>query len=202
MVLMSVGLLALLTTAEPKLKVIKAEVSKVPVTQALLDTPDDGVGDCDCGAWKLTASSILKSDAKASYEEKQARDNKLKTAWCEGVPGFGEGQSVTIETDSDLGHPTWQGEVTLLNGYQVSEGVRKKNGRIKTLKASLNGTPIALVLLADAPGWQSFSLYEALPKGANTRGAKMKLEIVDVYSEGATSQDTCITELNINQCCP
>ena len=60
---------------------------------------------------------------------------------------------------------------------------------------------MALVELRDEAGQQSFALNSALPKGVSMRGATIKLEIVAVFTDGTTAQDTCVSELNPSECC-
>ena len=205
----TIVLSALLMTSGPKpaaaagkLREITASVDKKMVTQKQLDAEgaDNGGGDDDCGKVTFTASSTLAPDGKAHYDASALGDGKLSTAWCEGVPGFGVGESVTVEIHH--GHAPWNGYLQLMNGYAAGGKLYKSNGRPKTLKVSLDGKPLALVHLTDTLGRQSFSLQDVDPNFSVPEEGKVTLEIVEVYSAGAKSQDTCISDINVLGCPP
>ena len=47
---------------------------------------------CGGGSKEVTASSYLKSQSSNNYEPKNAHDLNYKSAWVEGVPGYGKGE--------------------------------------------------------------------------------------------------------------
>jgi hypothetical protein len=183
-------------------KVVQSKLDKGIKTQTQYEKAVNDNDSDDCGAPIYSASSMLKPDGKASYEAKNLNDAKLSTAWCEGVDGPGVGESITIKLDGQQSHPIWQGRLAIMNGYSSGEKVWKKNGRIKSLKVSIDDKPVATVHLADAMGQQSIDLTKIVPDGLIKRDSAIKLEIAEVYTAGTKDQDTCVSELRVSGCVP
>lgn len=141
---------------------------------------------------KVEASSTLNNSASGiSYNAANAHDFSLKTAWVEGVKGYGIGESLTYYFDNENPRIT---RILIYNGYVKSEQVWKSNSRVKKLKVYENDELIALLELADTRALQTFEMPN--PLGRRTDGAELILqfEIADVY-KGNTYDDTAITEL-------
>jgi hypothetical protein len=156
---------------------------------------DSGPQPCTKG-FTVTASSTHPVDGKVSYEAKNLSDGRLKTPWVEGAEGPGIGQSVSLTvTKDDLadGQSGFGGAFLISNGYNASAGIWKKNLRVKKLKVALNGKPFSIVELADTEALQliPFELYDQSLKAKDV----ITFEIAEVYTDGATYQDTAISEL-------
>ena len=79
---------------------------------------------------KAISSSHLQSNGGITYLAKNLMDNNLKTAWCEGVNGVGNGQWVKL---------LWKQKkaisaIEIFEGYQKSMDLYRKNGRPLKLK--------------------------------------------------------------------
>lgn len=153
---------------------------------------------CGGGQDTLSATSALKSYTEITYSASNAHDLNYKTAWIEGVEGYGIGESLTYHFPPRNPRIT---KITVVNGYVKSEKTWRENSRVKTLKMYLHGEPFALLKLADTRAEQHFSFE---PIGYSDRDNKEKLksaswwtmrfEIVEVY-KGDKYADTAITEI-------
>lgn len=148
----------------------------------------------------VRASSFLKNGwnrAEQNYLPPYVADDDPATAWVEGVPGFGEGQSLT-----------WMGptlkkvkrlRIFIRNGYQKSRALHAANGRPKRIqllplvKTEVGevaaGRPV-VATLSDALGWQEV----VLPTGPHVTG--FRLTVLSVYP-GKKYQDTAISDLRV-----
>lgn len=80
------------------------------------------------------ASSVLDGDRgmeRSPYDVEKARDGKPDTAWVEGVPGPGEGESYWIAFTN---LPQAMG---FINGYAKNRNLFEKNHRIRSLELQL-----------------------------------------------------------------
>ena len=153
---------------------------------------------CGGGIDTNSASSFLKPFKGVSYAAKNIHDLSYKTAWIEGVPGYGIGEYVTYHFPPENPRIT---EVIVVNGYVKSEQSWKDNSRVKKLKMYINDQPVAILLLADTREEQHFKFD---PIGNGDREDRKKLlakpwwtirfEILDVY-KGDKYDDTAITEI-------
>lgn len=154
-----------------------------------------------------TASSTLKPEGKNDYKIDNINDLDLTTAWIEGNPGYGIGESFTIEFNwkkdyEGFGKPyNFYGVIEIFNGYCKSEKIWEENSRIKTLKMYYNGKAICLIHLVDTWQYQSVDLRKYFknpnffPNGKMKAKDedKLKFEIVDVY-KGTKYKDTALSE--------
>lgn len=153
---------------------------------------------CGGGLDTITATSHLMPHNKISYSPRNIHDLSYKTAWIEGVPGYGIGESVTFHFPPQSPRIT---EIIVVNGYVKSLRTWKQNSRVKKLKMHLNEKPFAILHLADSRQKQHFRFP---PIGYNDREDYDKLseapwwtirfEIMEVY-EGDKYDDTAITEI-------
>ncbi len=158
------------------------------------------VGDCSwyCGAGgdTISASSFLKSNYKnIDYVARNAYDLSYKTAWVEGVEGYGIGESLKYTFPAT--HPRIT-SIIILNGYVKSEKAWRENSRVKQLKLYIDGIPTALLNLEDTRNEQIFTVE---PIGNSDRSSfegkpwwTLKFEITEVY-KGEKYSDTAITEI-------
>jgi hypothetical protein len=153
---------------------------------------------CGGGQDTLSASSTLKSLKTTDYSPKNIHDLSYKTAWIEGVPGYGIGESITYHFPPQTPRIT---EIIVVNGYIKSEQIWKDNSRVKKLKMYLDGNPFAILHLDDSRYEQHFKfdpLGYSDRKDWNILQKKpwwtITFEIMDVYP-GDKYDDTAITEI-------
>lgn len=153
---------------------------------------------CGGGLDTLSASSELKANKEISYDAKNAHDLSYKTAWIEGVDGYGIGEKLTYHFPPQNPRIT---KIIIVNGYVKSEKTWRENSRVKKLKMYLDGKPYAIMNLEDSRNEQEF---EVDPIGESQRENwdelltkswwTMDFEILEVY-KGDKYADTAITEI-------
>ncbi len=152
---------------------------------------------CGGGPDSVSASSYLSSQGAVTYVPKNMHNLDYKSAWVEGVKGYGIGEYVTYHFNAKSPRIT---EIRIANGYVKSQTDWENNSRVKTLKIYLNDKPYALVHLEDCRCESTFKVkpigngedkYD-LPKDAP--GWTLKFEIVEVYP-GKKYDDTVISEI-------
>lgn len=153
------------------------------------------------------AESTLKSQGQNDYKIENIHDLDLTTAWIEGNPDYGIGESFTIEFDWKEDYQgfgrvyNFYGVIEVFNGYCKSEKHWIENSRIKTLKMYYNDKPICLIELVDTWQYQRLDLRKFFnepnffPNGEiyAKDGDKLKFEIHDVY-KGTKYKDTGLSE--------
>lgn len=153
---------------------------------------------CGGGPKNVSASSYLASQGENTYSPKNAHDLNYKTAWAEGVKGYGIGEYLLYTFE---GASPRINEIKVLNGYIKSKTAWLNNSRVKTLKMYVNDQPYAILNLKDFYGEQVFSVK---PIGNSDRKDlellkskpdwTLKFEILDVY-KGLKYDDVAITEI-------
>ncbi len=146
---------------------------------------------CGGGPYKVTASSALKSSGAITYEAKNAHDFSFKTAWVEGVDGYGQGQYLEYFFENKSPRVT---AIEIYNGYTKSEEAWKKNSRVKRLLLSVNNRPFARLELQDTRALQTFTLPGPLGRTSDGKELVLKFEILEAYN-GDAYDDTAITEI-------
>jgi len=128
-------------------------------------------------------SSVLAPQGENTYgPENLARwDGKSTKAWCEGAPGHGIGETITIRIE---GAGTFR-RLLVGNGYSKSSRIYRNNGRIKIVEITADTGFTTTVHLLD----KSEMLRVSLPKLAQNW---IRLKIVDVYP-GERFADTCLS---------
>lgn len=153
---------------------------------------------CGGGQDTQTATSELASFKEINYSASNAHDLNYKTAWIEGVPGYGIGESLTYHFPPENPRIT---KIIVVNGYVKSKNSWAENSRVKTLKMYLNDKPFAILNLEDTRQEQEFE-FDPIGNGDRTDWKKLKslppwtikFEIIDVY-KGDKFADTAITEI-------
>lgn len=170
--------------------------------ERVIEAPKDGwsifFGGCSwyCGApgISVASSSYLTESNSLAHPPKQAHDSKMESVWSEGVPGNGEGETLTFTFSTTEKDTTDLGVTScaIATGHQGSRKLFQQNNRAKTLQWIVDGRPVALLNLRDVMGLQRFEV----PKVKLQRPSKhtISLKIVDVYP-GSKFQDTCISEV-------
>lgn len=156
---------------------------------------------CGGGLDTLSASSELKSSNEVTYSSNNIHDLNYKTAWIEGVPGYGIGEYVTYHIPPQNPRIT---EIIIVNGYVKSEKTWKENSRVKKLKMYIDDKLFAILNLEDTRKEQHFKFE---PLGYSDRENwdelikkpwwTIKFEILEVY-QGDKYEDTAITEIYFN----
>jgi hypothetical protein len=153
---------------------------------------------CGGGPKEVTASSFLKSEGENHYEPKNAHDLNYKSAWVEGISGYGIGEYLLYTFKGASPRIT---EINVVNGYVKSKTAWKNNSRVKKLKVYFNDEPYAILNLKDIRATQSFKVK---PIGNGDRKDfdllktkpdwTLKFEILDVY-KGLKYDDVVISEI-------
>jgi hypothetical protein len=131
---------------------------------------------------RICVSSVLAPQAGNTY----GPDRLLGTsdgAWCEGVPGPGIGQTVTIHLDP----PQVIRTIRITPGYAKSDETFRNNGRIKKALIETDRGVKQTVTLRDARESQKIVIRKA-------KVSWVKLTILEVYP-GARGSNTCVSEL-------
>jgi hypothetical protein len=122
---------------------------------------------------------------------KNAHDLSFKTAWVEGVKGYGIGEYLLYHFRAKAPRIT---QVKIANGYVKSEKAYRENSRVKKLKMYIDNNPFAVLKLEDRRIEQIFDFE---PIGSQTAKWTIKFEILEVY-QGDKFDDTAITEIYFN----
>ena len=163
------------------------------------DIPGPGDSWYDAGIQDtLSASSQLSSNNGINYIAGNAHDLNYKTAWIEGVKGYGIGETLSYNFAPENPRIT---KVIVVNGYVKSLKAWQENSRVKKLKMYLNDKPFAILNLEDSRQEQSFTFEPiGMSERENMEELKtkpwwtLKFEILEVY-KGTKYDDTAITEI-------
>lgn len=168
------------------------------------ETPDKPLGDiiflpgcswyCGGSVEQFVASSFKEPNHDITYIANNIHDFDLSTAWIEGQPDFGIGESITYTFDTrERGeHRLGITQIILANGYKKSRQLWERNSRVKTLNMSVNETPYAILQLLDSYEIQTLDIGRImLPQNGIMT---ITFEIVDVFP-GTTYKDVAISEL-------
>ena len=143
----------------------------------------------------VVVSSTQMSKVPNRYAAKHMGDFDTNTAWVEGHPGHGIGESISF-TWREKNHFHTCGALVLMNGYQKSKETMTGNSRVKSMDLYVDGELKARLALQDRLGYQRFGLM-----GLDLlEGQSIRLVIQEVY-KGTKWKDTCISEL-IVECVP
>jgi len=156
---------------------------------------------CGGGPDSVSASSERKPTKDINYTGPNAHDLNYKTAWVEGIPGYGVGEYLLYHFRPGSPRIT---EIIVVNGYVKSEKAWRENSRVKKLKLYLNNKPYAILNLKDSREEQTFS-FEPLGDRRDKNGKllesrppkvmwTMKFEIIEVY-KGEKYDETALTEI-------
>lgn len=153
------------------------------------------------GIYETKVSSHLVSQGANVYTAESLNDDDVRTAWVEGVEGYGIGEHIDFVFDYDAARAT---TVTISNGYNKDETTWKNNSRVKTLNIYEDDVLLMIVNLADTRDLQTFDLPHPIPNrpdGYNRfahddskQPVVLKMMISDVY-KGEKYNDTAISEI-------
>lgn len=130
------------------------------------------------------ATSVLPPQAGNDYGPENLFDGSDGTAWCEGVPGTGAGESVAIS----FGGQAMPLGLVIRNGYGKSADAYYDNARPRTVEVRTSTGNWYRTELADTIADQDLSLPGEWIDWVS-------VTIVDVYP-GSKWDDTCITALH------
>ncbi len=145
------------------------------------------------GAGSFSASSTLKG-----YPVGQLVDGKLDTCWAEGVSGYGNGQSITI----DMGGEVWVSEVRIVPGYlkvDTKNNVDRwfSNGRVASAKLVFSDGRDSATFTLDPnnEGWQTMKLDAAV----KTTSVKVVILTTAPATTGTDhdAEDTSVSEIEV-----
>lgn len=152
---------------------------------------------CNGGPTAVSASSFLLPQGSNTYEPKNAHNWSYKSAWAEGVPGYGIGEYLTYVFPAPKPRV---GTIKVANGYVKSITDWENNSRVKELKVYVNDKPYAILHLQDSRSLQAFTVEpignhpDTWDAVANNPDWTMKFEIMAVYP-GKKYKDTVISDL-------
>lgn len=134
---------------------------------------------------RTCVSSVLPPQGRYSYGPDQI-SGLGDGAWCEGVPGSGIGQSVTVHQNP----AQVIGSLSFVNGYARTEQTFRNNGRVKRARIETSGGYVKTVTLKDSKEWSHIRIS---PSSISW----VRLTILEVYP-GARGSDTCISKFYMN----
>jgi hypothetical protein len=145
---------------------------------------------CGEGPYKVIESSYLPKQGDNEYTGTMAHDFSFRTAWVEGVKGYGIGEYVEYYFRNQAPRIT---EIKIFNGYVKSEKAWIENSRVSKLKLSVNGKDLVLLNLEDIQAQQNFKI-DPMGKRADGKDLIIRFTIADIY-KGSKFDDTAITEI-------
>jgi len=149
------------------------------------------------------ASSELRPQGGVRYSASRVADGDPSTAWCEGVPGPGAGES--IELRFGRGSPPCQLQgISVVPGYAKNAGTFLGHGRVSRLRlAPCGGGPGTNHQLerTDDPALAAVLLPPPGVDVWSTGTFCIRLTILDVLP-GTRHEDTCIAEMAPVFSCP
>lgn len=132
---------------------------------------------------QICVSSVLPPQAGNSYGPANLFDGS-GNAWCEGVPGSGIGETVTLSLQ---GAGAFR-QLLISNGYAKSDKAFFTNGRVRLAEISTDLAAPVLVELPDTAAPITITLPGKQPDNHRV----IRFRIVDVYP-GAKYRDTCLS---------
>jgi hypothetical protein len=146
---------------------------------------------CGGGPDSIFANSTLSPNKNLDYKADNIHDFSLRTAWVEGIKGYGIGERITFRFLKQSPPVT---TVEIYNGYMKSDKVWQDNSRVKQLKLYINNKPHALLNLKDIKSKQIFIIDTF--QGVES-DLYLKFEITDVY-KGEKYDDVAISEIEFD----
>ena len=194
-------------------------------------TGGDSSWDCMVYQEEFTATSTLAPQGNTRYDADNLRNCKSKEAyiqgsgnrsvtWCEGVPGHGIGERVTMRVTTKAITPdniVSFHSIMIVNGYARNETTWRNNARVKILRLYVGDRHWCDLHLSDVIKPQIFELPDDMRIMPHTSGKKVEqprewrelhhngpvyqtelsFEIKEVYP-GERYEDTCITGIALD----
>jgi hypothetical protein len=130
---------------------------------------------------QFCVSSTLAPQGENKYGPENFVEADEKKAWCEGVVGYGIGESVTIRFKPAVRLQ----EFSFANGYSKTEETFKNNSRVKQLRIQTSDGFATVVTVPDTAEGHTIKL----PRPVKPQW--VRFTIAEVYP-GARGGDTCI----------
>ena len=131
----------------------------------------------------LTASSTLVTEGY-DYGVYNLIDGDKTTTWTEGVVGYGSNECVTYKFDKEF---VFHG-ISIKNGYQKSEELYYKNGRVNVLRIVDGKGEEHYINVPDTEDRNNIDFDKPFSSDVVT-------VYIDSYFEGSRYEDTCMSEL-------
>ena len=163
----------------------KAPVTaNLPAVAAVPDVQGDACTLLDFGT--VCASSVLPKWRDVTYGPANMFDDRLDTAWVEGVDGVGAGEQLTFIFDDDR----LVSGISFLNGYHKSNDLFQKNGRITAIDVETSSGEQLTTEVADDPGEQVRTFAQPI---------RLKWITIRIASAvaGSKYEDTAISEMRV-----
>jgi len=135
---------------------------------------------------RLCVSSVLAPQAGNSYGPQNIFDGEDK-AWCEGVTGYGIGETLTLHYKPAVRLR----QFSFLNGYPKSPETYRNNSRVKQFRIQTSDGFATTVTVPDTQTDHTIKLSRAV------KPAWVRFTILEVYP-GAKGSDTCIAGIVAN----
>ncbi|HYX37513.1 MAG TPA: hypothetical protein VE954_30795 [Oligoflexus sp.] len=137
-------------------------------------------------SYTVTATSTLKQGDR-TFDTSHLTDDNAATAWIEGAPGSGIGETLTFQ-----GFKMNRTQLVILPGYGRSQELYFANNRVASLEIRINGSDSVIVKFPDElRPWHIVNLPQS--KGKIER---MDLKILGVH-KGNRFNDTAISGLGL-----
>lgn len=131
---------------------------------------------------RFCVSSVLAPQAENKYGPEIFVEADEKKAWCEGVVGYGIGESVTIHFKPAVRVQ----EFSFANGYSKTPETFTNNSRVKQLRIQTSDGFATVVTVPDTKDGHTIKLPRAV------KPQWVRFTIAEVYP-GAKGSDTCIS---------
>lgn len=174
----------------------------------------DGAGYSGHTIKKITPTNVKASSTapskNKSYEVKNIMDGKKETAWVEGNKGSGTGEYVefTFKDQNDI-----PDLLAITPGYAKSDETWKNNNRVRKVRITMiadegtsksNAAQFDVNLITQKDGVKNQTQYidmwsHIMHNMALTEFKWLKIEILEVDSQGAKFSDACISEVTFYQ---
>lgn len=159
----------------------------VPVTPDPEPAEPAHVGFTGITSASATSTEPHDDESGCDYFASQAIDGDLTTCWAEGVPGNGEGESITL---SGSGVQTFSG-FEIYSGYHKTEEIYLNNARPTQIEVYVDGAYVGTYNLADMYGSsQTFTFAEPID------GTNITFKIASTTS-GRKYADCSISEIRV-----
>ena len=170
-----------------------------------------------CGLFEFieaTATSSLVESETLQHLSDNISSPVKTNVWCEGIEGYGIGESIKIShllaryhnlawsedyytytlDNTDAPENYFYTSLCVANGYTKNERLWHENSRVKVLKLFVNDIFYAYIELDDTPLPQYIPLYDL--NNVTCSEVVFRFEIAEVYP-GNLYEDTCITGIQI-----
>ena len=144
------------------------------------------------GPKKITASSTLAPEGKFNYKAENAHDFDLFTAWVPSNKKSAIGEKINFYFEANSPRVN---EIIIWNGCIYNTELWKMNSRVAKFRLLINGTPTAILELADTDSTQSFSID---PVRSTKGDLVLTLEIMAIYEGTKFKNDVVISEINFS----